>query len=933
VTYYNYLGQPMPESVKDQANVTGTTAGNETIYAPAGPSAVSGGGGGDLLVGNSSDNWFYITDPKDQVIEQPNGGVDTEVGWLSLKLAPNVENLIVHGDFNSAVGNNLDNLIVVDGNQWVYGGLGNDVLVGSATQRTTFLEKAGEGNDVIYNWNGNSQLQLLGYGFTTPAQIEAAMVQKGADVVLNEPNGESLTFRATTLSSFAARQFLLPLDTSKLGAMTFDDEFNTLSVYNASTQSGTWQTNFGGNLKDQWAYSLVSNGEQQVYVAPGFQGRGEADLGINPFSISNGVLTITASPIPSDQVYAAFGHTYASGMLNTLGSFQQKYGYFEMRAAIPSAAGTWPAFWMLPHPYQPNMEADIMEGLGAAPNVDFRRGYGGTETQYDNALKLDPTGFHTYGMLWTAQTITFYYDGTAVLTGPTPSTWTSPMALIVNMAVGGWGGTPDTTKFPAQMQIDYVRAYALADGSSQVVHTTPDAPVDTLRESGGATSGQTPVAVNFDANGAPVTSAHIQVFPSKPATLPAGKTFVIWEDSGAVFGAVSDGATLAPATALMAGTAKQFTGDGAWLTDGKVAFSYLQANAAGGTDAWAMVFDPAKNTFTRQDLGAATGNLHFVATYAGGFVVSWHAPDGTIEARGYDEYAYGGTVPGWYGPTHQVAGDLSGINAQHQIIATSATGAQQLYDILGASVIAATGGTPSAAVDFTIYAILRTDSSAPSVAAMASDLKTQLTNGTITAATMAANVAHAAGATSSVATLSYEFFTGKVPTVGGMDYLVAPTGSNPNNLNSAYYQSFSLENRYINFAVNLGKFGEGQAAFAATYGGVDLYAATQQAYTKIFGAAPTDAKVHALLDAVLTFIGQTMTRADYFAYYGQDGHNGLGSKAAMVGWLLAEAEKADVGTYAHANDAFFSDLALHNAPYAVDIVGTYATPSDVYAGP
>ena len=118
-------------------------------------------------------------------------------------------------------------------------------------------------------------------------------------------------------------------------------------------------------------------------------------------------------------------------------------------------------------------------------------------------------------MLWTPQTVTFYYDGIQVLTGATPSTWTSPMAMIVNLAVGGWGGTPDASKFPAQMQIDYVRAYALADGSSQVVHSTPDPPVATLQDNG-ATSGQTNTPVTFEAGGGAVTNAHIQLSSAPP---------------------------------------------------------------------------------------------------------------------------------------------------------------------------------------------------------------------------------------------------------------------------------------------------------------------------------------------------------------------------------------------------------------------------------
>jgi len=176
-------------------------------------------------------------------------------------------------------------------------------------------------------------------------------------------------------------------------------------------------------------------------------------------------------------------------------------------------------------------------------------------------------------------------------------------------------------------------------------------------------------------------------------------------------------------------------------------------------------------------------------------------------------------------------------------------------------------------------------------------------------------VTKAAISTSAVAALSYQFFTGKTPTAAGMDYLVAPDGANANNLNSAYYQSFNIENRYINFAVNLGKVGEGAASFSGAYGGLSLFDATRKAYATIFGATPTDDKIHALID----------TRTAYFAAYGQDGADGQGTKAAMVGWLMAEAEKADIGVYAKSADAFFADQATHNV-YGVDLIGTYAKP-------
>ncbi|MEO6340491.1 MAG: FG-GAP-like repeat-containing protein [Caulobacteraceae bacterium] len=227
-----------------------------------------------------------------------------------------------------------------------------------------------------------------------------------------------------------------------------------------------------------------------------------------------------------------------------------------------------------------------------------------------------------------------------------------------------------------------------------------------------------------------------------------------------------------------------------------------------------------------------------------------------------------------------------------------------------------------------IVAVLRPSS--PTAIDLAANLSGKLGAGTLTQIAALGQIVGAAGATSSVATLAYEFFTGKAPSAGGMDFLVSPTGPNPNNLNAAYYQSFSLENRYINFAVNLGKVGEGNAAFTAKYGGLTLFEATRTAYATIFGEPPSDAKLHAILDPTTVLNGVTFTRSDYFAYYGLDGTNGIGTKAAMVGYLLAEAVKADLGVYAKSNDAFLTDVALHNAPFGVDLVGVYNQPGFVF---
>ena len=101
----------------------------------------------------------------------------------------------------------------------------------------------------------------------------------------------------------------------------------------------------------------------------------------------------------------------------------------------------------------------------------------------------------------------------------------------------------------------------------------------------------------------------------------------------------------------------------------------------------------------------------------------------------------------------------------------------------------------------------------------------------------------------------------------------------------------------------------------------------------MFGAAPTSDKVsHILHDSVADGLGGTFEREDYFAAYGRDGLAGQGTKAAMVGWLMSEAEKADVGVYALSNDAYLTDVALHGATIGVDLVGAYAKPAFTYSG-
>jgi beta-glucanase (GH16 family) len=73
-----------------------------------------------------------------------------------------------------------------------------------------------------------------------------------------------------------------------------------------------------------------------------------------------------------------------------------------------------------------------------------------------------------YGVEWEAGVIRWYVDDTLYLTRtqadlPAGARWVydKPFFLLLNVAVGGnWPGSPDeTSTYPQEMRVDWVRAY------------------------------------------------------------------------------------------------------------------------------------------------------------------------------------------------------------------------------------------------------------------------------------------------------------------------------------------------------------------------------------------------------------------------------------------------------------------------------------------
>ena len=248
--------------------------------------------------------------------------------------------------------------------------------------------------------------------------------------------------------------FLPTVNTSAL-TLTFDDEFNTF----VSSPDGSvgWMTEYPFYGSER---TLADTDEAEY--------NSDSSVGVNPFSDSNGILTITATPATGASANP-LDLPYNSGVITTYKSFAQLYGYFEISAELPAGQGLWPAFWMMPVDGQSGTELDIFEVLGNAPNILNATTHSGVTGSVSQAIAVANTsaGFHTYGVDWGPSTITFYMDGQAIAQAATPPDMDVPMYMIVSLAVGGqgsWPGTPNaSTQFPASLQINYVRAYATAD--------------------------------------------------------------------------------------------------------------------------------------------------------------------------------------------------------------------------------------------------------------------------------------------------------------------------------------------------------------------------------------------------------------------------------------------------------------------------------------
>ena len=244
------------------------------------------------------------------------------------------------------------------------------------------------------------------------------------------------------------------------------------------TENLIWSDEFEGDFIDtnKWKFETGDHGwgnnELQNY-----QPQGSDNVEVN-----NGTLRITARKIGPGQRVG----DYTSARINSRESFL--YGRIEIRAKMPEykGPGIWTALWMLGENIEDLGwplcgEIDLMEYISSNPDsvlmtIHSQANNHMNGTQLSSGfvpLSNIEEEFNIFGLLWEEKRLVFYVNGPeqVLLTINRPEDYNQenwpfdkPHYFLMNVAVGGnLGGLDgvDDSIFPATMEIDYVRVYAL----------------------------------------------------------------------------------------------------------------------------------------------------------------------------------------------------------------------------------------------------------------------------------------------------------------------------------------------------------------------------------------------------------------------------------------------------------------------------------------
>jgi len=318
--------------------------------------------------------------------------------------------------------------------------------------------------------SGNVSFAIIntdGVGSNLYTQISAYVNNVGTDIVdiINIAYDQAAVVNPTPNPTSSASMVLL-----------WQDDFN--GTAGTGPNSSFWAT----DLEDGCSSGNCGwgNGEREWYTSAANKLNGSSNLVITANKLSS-------STAPN----CYYGKCeWSSGKITTYNKVNFTYGYLEARIKNPAGGGTWPAFWMLGNdigsrPWPLCGEIDIMEGEGNAPYTNWGTAHWANTNQWDhiqgpgnNTVSLSTKlsdAYHTYGILWTPTSLTWYLDGNAQYTlnkssvpnnlwpfGPTASGGDPKFYAILNVAMGGgMGGAIDPALTTSSMTVDYLKFYSV----------------------------------------------------------------------------------------------------------------------------------------------------------------------------------------------------------------------------------------------------------------------------------------------------------------------------------------------------------------------------------------------------------------------------------------------------------------------------------------
>ncbi|MDX2020286.1 MAG: family 16 glycosylhydrolase [Deltaproteobacteria bacterium] len=223
----------------------------------------------------------------------------------------------------------------------------------------------------------------------------------------------------------------------------------------------TFREECEGNAPDPrwWNTSFIAPDRTTAFRRYDWSGSAVADRNV---SFQGGVCSLRIANEPTD------GAKFGSATLDSTNKFEQKYGYFEVRAKVVRGKGLATTVSLADATRWPP-QVNFVDVVGGDPKTNKFGGWfvpaGANDTTYagNSVSTVDlAADFHTFGIDWTPTNVVFYLDGAAK--GAVPqlaSALTMPMRLQItpHAAIASGEQPDDTTVFPAVLQIDWIRVY------------------------------------------------------------------------------------------------------------------------------------------------------------------------------------------------------------------------------------------------------------------------------------------------------------------------------------------------------------------------------------------------------------------------------------------------------------------------------------------